>query len=1249
MGRKGKFLGYCIFSFSLLLSLAFPRQGFSITMALRPESQSVSQGQIFTLDLRIENHATAGDILAAQFSLSFNPSLLSVTNASGQEVTSLSSNSSFPDVLQNSVSNSMGIVNYTAGNLANGQTATVTVVSITFTAKAGGIASLILSNTSVLLFSDFSEHIPDSIVNASITISGTPPGDITAPSSSVSTLPAFQKVTTFTARWTGVDNSGGSGLKLFHIQSRVGAAGSWADFYIGSDTSKSFTGVSGTTYYFRSRAQDNAGNWEDFPSSQNGDTSTTLDTQSPQVDVSVPEEGTFVTVTVAVSPIVFDNVGISKVQFFIDNVFKGEDPSDPYVFSWNTTLETGGSHTVLVKAVDKAGNSTQDSHTVTVDNAFPQSQVTALPAYVNTENFTVSWSGTDDTQIVSFDIEYKAGTGGAWTSLLADTVLTGTAFTGTAGTTYFFRSRAKDQAGNIESFPSSESGDTSVTIDLTAPSASITTPAAGSYLMGSVAVSVSASDNVGISKVEFYVDNALQGTDTASPYSFTWNTTAFTDGPRTLKALAYDTDNKTGTSTITVTSDNTAPASSVSALPAITGTASFIVSWSGTDNTGLGTFDVQSREGTTGAWTDFVTNTSGTSAAFTGADGKTYYFRSRAKDKAGNQESYPADTSPDAFTQVVVGAPTVAISSPADKAVLRGITTVSVSASVSGGTITKVEYFIDGSLAETDTGTPFEYKWNTNVFTDGAHTFKAQATSSFAKVNSATISATTDNTPPTCTVSSLSATQSKTTFAVNWSGADSTSGVKTFDVEFKEKDENNTLVSDFKSWKAATTATTDSFTGINGHSYTFRCRALDAAGNQGNFSSEVNTKVSVAFTLDVFPRAGSKVEIQVTANSAPAVKVTQFGLSEAVVQNPGISGNVYTFSYTLQTGGDGIAAFTVDVSGIQQQGSFMVGTITSKATTFSDLDGLLFISFSENSKTSSVPIAIYTNNISTPAKLQTPSSELVPVGGVVRVSPETLSVPAIVTLAYSDSQVTGANVKESQVGAFTIDSQNKKTYVEGQFVDTTFNQVSFQTTTLSDTGLFADILAPSISSFSVEEGQVVVEKKPALTAKVADATSEGSGVNVSALVATLDGKQEAVEFSGDTLTVKLSQKLSDGGHTLKITAVDKVGNSTEVTRNFSVKTELIVDKVYNFPNPATTSTTFSVTTNKLCSEVFNLQVDIYTLSGKKILSLLDIMPGDCKISYTIPTEIANGVYLYRITGTDGTTTVTTSGKLAVLR
>src|SRR3990167_7619087 len=139
MGRTGKFFWYCVFSFSLLLSLAFPRQGFPITMALRPESQSVSQGQIFTLDLRIENHATAGDILAGQFSLSFNPSLLSVTNASGQEVTSLSSNSSFPNVLQNSVSNSTGIVNYTAGNLANGQTATATVVSITFTAKAGGI------------------------------------------------------------------------------------------------------------------------------------------------------------------------------------------------------------------------------------------------------------------------------------------------------------------------------------------------------------------------------------------------------------------------------------------------------------------------------------------------------------------------------------------------------------------------------------------------------------------------------------------------------------------------------------------------------------------------------------------------------------------------------------------------------------------------------------------------------------------------------------------------------------------------------------------------------------------------------------------------------------------------------------------------------------------------------------------------------------------------------------------------------
>jgi len=71
-------------------------------------------------------------------------------------------------------------------------------------------------------------------------------------------------------------------------------------------------------------------------------------------------------------------------------------------------------------------------------------------------------------------------------------------------------------------------------------------------------VTASASDNVGVTKVEFYRDGALQSTVTTSPYSWSWNTTGVANGSHTLQTKAYDAANNVGSSaTITVTVNNT--------------------------------------------------------------------------------------------------------------------------------------------------------------------------------------------------------------------------------------------------------------------------------------------------------------------------------------------------------------------------------------------------------------------------------------------------------------------------------------------------------------------------------------------------------------------------------------------------------------------------------------------------------------------------------------------------------------------
>ncbi|TMQ51968.1 MAG: hypothetical protein E6K74_12810, partial [Candidatus Eisenbacteria bacterium] len=77
--------------------------------------------------------------------------------------------------------------------------------------------------------------------------------------------------------------------------------------------------------------------------------------------------------------------------------------------------------------------------------------------------------------------------------------------------------------------------------DQTAPTVSITAPAAGSTVGGATTVSASASDNVGVVGVQFKLDGANLGAeDTAAPYSISWDTTGASNGSHSLTAVARD-------------------------------------------------------------------------------------------------------------------------------------------------------------------------------------------------------------------------------------------------------------------------------------------------------------------------------------------------------------------------------------------------------------------------------------------------------------------------------------------------------------------------------------------------------------------------------------------------------------------------------------------------------------------------------------------------------------------------------------
>jgi thermitase len=188
------------------------------------------------------------------------------------------------------------------------------------------------------------------------------------------------------------------------------------------------------------------------------------DTVAPVAWLSAPANGATLAGVVSVALNGSDNVGISKLELYLDGSLKASYSSNPATYSWDTTLTVNGTHTIVAKAYDAAGNvGTSSSLTVSVSN------ITQL-------------------------------------------------------------------------------------LDLVAPTVQITSPANGSKVSRSVSITVAATDNVGVTHIDLYIDGAIYQSSTSSSALFSWNTRKVASGNHTLQALAYDAaGNQGASSVVTVT------------------------------------------------------------------------------------------------------------------------------------------------------------------------------------------------------------------------------------------------------------------------------------------------------------------------------------------------------------------------------------------------------------------------------------------------------------------------------------------------------------------------------------------------------------------------------------------------------------------------------------------------------------------------------------------------------------------------
>lgn len=97
------------------------------------------------------------------------------------------------------------------------------------------------------------------------------------------------------------------------------------------------------------------------------------------------------------------------------------------------------------------------------------------------------------------------------------------------------------------------------TVDTQAPAVAITAPSGSSSVSGVTVVNASASDNVGVAKVELRVNGSLVATDTAAPFTFSWDSTKVANGMANLTARACDAaGNCANSATVVVNVSNTA-------------------------------------------------------------------------------------------------------------------------------------------------------------------------------------------------------------------------------------------------------------------------------------------------------------------------------------------------------------------------------------------------------------------------------------------------------------------------------------------------------------------------------------------------------------------------------------------------------------------------------------------------------------------------------------------------------------------
>ena len=429
---------------------------------------------------------------------------------------------------------------------------------------------------------------------------------------------------------------------------------------------------------------------------------------APTVAITAPANGAAVQGLVQVEADASDDVGVARVEIYRDSgVLLGIDTEAPYGIPWDSAAVTPGTHTLYAKAYDGLDIvTTSAAVTVTVlDATAPSVAITNPSSGSNVVgSVTVAISASDNVGVTRVelyrdsDVLIGTDTASPW-SLVWDSAASPPG-------NRTLHARAYDQAGNV----ATSAPVTLRAIDIVPPTVAVTSPTSGASLAGFVTLAASASDNAGVTRVEFFRDQGfLLGTDTTEPFEIPWDSSTVAPGAHMIYAKAWDADSNGTTSTsIAVTVIDVVAPTVAMTLPAPGSALSGSVTLraDASDNAGVARVEFYRDTGILLGTdtTSFYIISWDSSTASSGA----HTLYAIAYDNAGNATT----SAPVNVTVLDTTAPTVAITSPADGSTVTKNTVVTLQATASDDVgVTRVEFYVGTTLTCTDTTSPYTCAW----------------------------------------------------------------------------------------------------------------------------------------------------------------------------------------------------------------------------------------------------------------------------------------------------------------------------------------------------------------------------------------------------------------------------------------------------------------------------------------------------------------------------------------------------------